>query len=415
LKPKLVEKFWAIILLLITAGALKISPPQEISLNPIGGAFVDTFLNLLSYAILFCLIALHWRGFLFVGTISRSQLILLTVVLFSISWSVDVGSSLVYLRGLIRIYLVAIYLAMRYTLREQMRLVAWTLGIATVLSIIVPLTIPGFGIHTAPELKGMWTGIYGHKNQLGYMMAWSAGIFLHLGLSANRYRWLMWVLLGISVQLIILSRSTTSLMILCTMGCLLPIYNFVKKTNYKLQTILITFALMIVISGAIFVVGNAETIVGASGKDMTFNGRTDLWEYVNIAIGERPWFGYGYYAFWTSGFAVKVRAIYSWASNAHNGFLELLLDLGWVGFSCFVVGLVRFFVMAINRIVTVAKRAEDYWPMQMLVIILILNFSEARLLNPSWNWLMYLTTALSLTVNSHMNKKQAFLNGVLNG
>ncbi|MBW4506573.1 MAG: O-antigen ligase family protein [Scytonematopsis contorta HA4267-MV1] len=415
MKTKLAERFWAVILLLVTAGALKITPPQEISPNPIGGASVELYLNILSYIILFCLMLSHWKGFLFVGTRSKSQLILFTIVLFSVFWSVDVGSTLIYLRGLIRIYLVAIYLAMRYTLREQMRLAAWALGIATVLSMIVPLTIPGFGIHTAPELKGMWTGIYGHKNQLGYMMAWSAGLFLHLGLSANRYRWLMWVLLGISVQLILLSRSTTSLMILCTMGCLLPIYNFVKKTNYKLQIILITFALMILIGGAILVVSNAETIIGASGKDMTFNGRTDLWEYVNIAISEKPWLGYGYYAFWDSIFAIKVRSLYTWASNAHNGFLELLLDLGWVGFSCFLVGLVRFFVMAINRIVTVAKRTEDYWPMQMLVIILILNFSEARLLNPSWNWLMYLTTALSLTVNSHMNKKQAWLKEVTNG
>lgn len=65
--------------------------------------------------------------------------------------------------------------------------------------------------------------------------------------------------------------------------------------------------------------------------------------------------------------------------------------------------------MALNRIVSVAKKPEDYWPMQMLVILIIINFSEARLLGPSWNWLMYITMSLSLTLNEHMNKKKAIL------
>lgn len=395
---KLTEKILTILLLLIAVGALTIHPAQEVSMTTLGGDKLDTLFNIVSYLILFYFLILYWKGFLYVTTKSPLQFFLLAIVIFSILWSEDLTSSLTYIKGLIRVYFIAIYLAMRYSLREQMRLIAWALGAAALLSMIFSAFIPGY-IHKSHELVGMWSGIYGHKNELGYMMNWSAGVFLHLALSSSRYRWLMWALCGLSICLIVLTRSTTSLAILLTMILLLPFYQSLKKTNYKLQVITITSALMLLILFSMLLINNAETVIGTSGKDLTFNGRSDVWELVISKVLERPWLGYGYYGFWTTSAASNLRATYDWASNAHNGFLELLLDLGFLGFLTFVAGFIRFFVMALTRIVSVAKKPEDYWPMQMLIIIIIVNFSEARLLTPGWNWLMYVTTSLSLTLS----------------
>ncbi|MEH1811681.1 MAG: O-antigen ligase family protein [Nostoc sp.] len=409
MKIKLTEKILTILLLLIAVGALTIHPAQEVSMSTLGGDKLDTLFNIVSYLILFYFLILYWKGFLYVITRSPLQFLLLAIVIFSLLWSEDLSSSLTYLRGLIRIYFLAIYLAMRYSLREQMRLIAWALGVAASLSIIFSAFVPGY-IHESSELLGMWSGIYGHKNELGYMMAWSAGVFLHLALSGHRYRWLMWTLCGISICLIILSRSTTSLTILLTMILLLPFYRSLKKTNYKLQVIMITSTLIFLMISSILLLNNAETVVGTSGKDLTFNGRSDLWDLVISKILERPWLGYGFSGFWTSNAASKLRATYDWASNAHNGFLELLLELGFLGFLTFAAGFARFFAMALTRIISIAKKPEDYWPMQMLIIIVIVNFSEARLLTPSWNWLMYVTTSLSLTVEYQRNHKKILVN-----
>ncbi len=407
MKVKLSEKILTIILLLITVGALAIKPAQEVSPTPLGGAIVDTLLNALSYAILFYLILRHWRGFFFVGTKGVLQITLLGLILFSVLWSGDIASSLTFLRGLIRIYLLAIYLAMRYTIREQMRFITFALSVSAVLSIICS-SIPSFGgIHTAPELLGMWSGIFGHKNELGYMMAWSAGVCIHLALSVNRFRWFLWIIFGISVCLIILSRSTTSLVILLTMILLLPFYESLKKTNYKLQVVMVGSAIILLVTISMLIANNIDSLVGASGKDLTLNGRTDLWDFIFAKIIERPWFGYGFYGFWDSEVAASIRVQHPWASNAHNGFLELVLELGLVGFFLFAAGLVQFVMMALKRITSIARKPEDYWCMQMLVIIIIINFSEARLLAPSWNWFMYITMSLSLNVSEYMNKKQA--------
>ncbi|MEH2086420.1 O-antigen ligase family protein [Nostoc sp.] len=409
MKVKLTEKILTILLLLIAVGALTIHPAQEVSMSTLGGDKLDTLFNIVSYLILFYFLILYWKGFIYVIISSPLQFLLLAIVIFSLLWSEDLSSSLTYLRGLIRIYFLAIYLAMRYPLKEQIKLIAWALGVAALLSMLFSAFVPGY-IHESPELLGMWSGIYGHKNELGYMMAWSAGVFLHLALSGHRYRWLMWALCGVSVCLIILSRSTTSLTILLTMILLLPFYRSLKKTNYKLQVITITSTLIFLMISSILLLNNAETVVGTSGKDLTFNGRSDLWELVISKILERPWLGYGFSGFWTSNAASKLRATYDWASNAHNGFLELLLELGFLGFLTFAAGFVRFFAMALTRIISVAKKPEDYWPMQILIIIVIVNFSEARLLTPSWNWLMYVTTSLSLTVEYQRNHKNILVN-----
>ncbi|MEH2290361.1 O-antigen ligase family protein [Nostoc sp.] len=412
MKVKLSEKILTILLLLIAVGALTIHPAQEVSISTLGGDKLDTLFNIISYLILFYFLILYWKGFIYIIISSPLQFFLLAIVIFSLLWSEDLSSSLTYLRGLIRIYFLAIYLAMRYPLKEQIKLIAWALGVAASLSMLFSAFVPGY-IHESPELLGMWSGIYGHKNELGYMMAWSAGVFLHLALSGHRYRWFMWILCGISICLIILSRSTTSLTILLTMILLLPFYKSLRKTNYKLQVIMITSTLMFLIISSILLLNNAETVVGTSGKDLTFNGRSDLWELVISKILERPWLGYGFSGFWTSNAASKLRATYDWASNAHNGFLELLLELGFLGFLTFIAGFVRFFVMALTRIISVAKKPEDYWPMQMLLIIVIVNFSEARLLTPSWNWLMYVTTSLSLTIEYQRNRNNILANYLL--
>ena len=138
-----IEKVATHILILITVGALAIKPAIEVSTTPLGGGIVDKLLNAVSYLILFSLITYYWKGFLYVSSKNLFQILLLILILFSILWSADMGSSLALVRGLIRIYLLAIYLAMRYTFKEQIRLIAFALGTTAVLSIIFPL-IPSF-------------------------------------------------------------------------------------------------------------------------------------------------------------------------------------------------------------------------------------------------------------------------------
>jgi len=75
------------------------------------------------------------------------------------------------------------------------------------------------------------------------------------------------------------------------------------------------------------------TVTGLVGEDATLTGRTDIWALSVEAIGDRPLLGHGYEAFWQrSDTAERIRAREGWdVPSAHNGLLDVGLDLGVVG------------------------------------------------------------------------------------
>jgi len=67
------------------------------------------------------------------------------------------------------------------------------------------------------------------------------------------------------------------------------------------------------------------------GRDLTFTGRTDLWNDLMSMAGS-PMSGYGYGSFWLGERMEKMWQMYWWHPNeAHNGFIEIYLDLGIIG------------------------------------------------------------------------------------
>lgn len=80
---------------------------------------------------------------------------------------------------------------------------------------------------------------------------------------------------------------------------------------------------------------SAEDVAALVGRDATLTGRTEIWALSLDAAGERPVLGYGYGAFWDpdgAEAAARIAARLYWSvPNAHNGLLDLALELGVVG------------------------------------------------------------------------------------
>ena len=77
-------------------------------------------------------------------------------------------------------------------------------------------------------------------------------------------------------------------------------------------------------------------MVEALGKDPTLTGRTEIWGLV-LGLHTNPWFGTGFESFWLGPRLDKMRtALPNFPINeAHNGYLEVYLNLGWAGI-CFI-------------------------------------------------------------------------------
>ena len=300
---------------------------------------------------------------------------------------------------LVQVTLFGVYFAARYSLKEQLRLLAVTFSIIVLLSIAIALALPSYGVMTFQEggvHAGAWRGIYFHKNGLGRMMVLSAIVFLISTSSSRKYRWIAWAGFILSIAMVVLSTSKTSLAILLTLIVLLPFYKALRWSS----SLAIPFLIATILVGgsvAVLLVSNTEAILGAFGRDLTLTGRTELWAAVLDKISERPWLGYGYGGFWRSleGESADVLSIVRWAApHSHNGFLDLCLDLGLLGLLAFALSFLAVCWRSV-LCVRLIKTSEGLLPLAYLTFLLLANLTESSLLRQSSLWILFTVVTFS--------------------
>lgn len=301
--------------------------------------------------------------------------------------------------------LFGLYLASRYSVREQLEIVAWAFGIAAVFSFFYTLAFPGYGIEQGYH-AGAWRGAIAHKNPQARLMAISALALLLAALNSRKYRFVVWAAFGIAATLVLLTNSKTGLLIFLTVMFLVPLYGALRWSDSVLVPFLIT-AVLIVGSGATWLVTNWEPFLYGLGKDPTLSGRTVLWEIAIEKILQRPWLGYGFQAFWQDdGEAYYLRhQLHYEAIHAHNGFINQSLDLGLIGLSLFLLSL----LIAYKRSIAWArfgKTAADLWPVVLLTFVFMYNQSESTIIEPnSIFWTLQVAVSFSLPRNPMSQRK----------
>lgn len=354
-------------------------------------------LFLLIYLLTFCFLAPHWKRALYLLVKEKLLLVLLIWVGLSIFWSADPSQTMNRSIALMGTTLFGIYLATRYSLKQQLHLLAWMFGIAIVLSILFAVGLPRYGIMGGTH-TGTWRGIYTHKNTFGSMMALSATVFLLRAVGSKSRK--LWLGLLFSVLLLLLSRSTSPLSHLIL---LIPTF-FIFRTlrwRYRSRTFILSLLTVIGFSTFSLVVLYAESLVGLVGKDLTFTGRSKVWGYTWDMIQARPWLGYGYSSLWSSlgsetGFIW--RAVGWEPPNSHNGFLELWLGLGLLGLGLFVLQFLCGLFRAIS-LISQSRTPEYFLPFLALLYTVLTNLTESTLLDRnSIYWVLYSAMILAAVV-----------------
>lgn len=364
--------------------------------------------RIISYPILLILISIYWRKFF--NTISKDIFLLSLVVIaiFSVEWSISPDMTIDNGRGLLRSTALGAYLAARYPEKDQLQLLAVVFGICILLSFIFALALPSEGIHMSGPHVGLWRGAFAHKNLLGRAMNVSAQVFLLLALNTPKriYKWLYWLGYLLSVTLVLLSGSTTALAAIILLSCFIPCFiflkRFLKQQSYKLQVTASILTLLGIAGSIISTVAVSEFFLGTQGKDFSFTGRTDLWDLLlENYINQRPLWGYGYRAFWEE-FSDTISLSMRWSvTHAHNGFLDLVLSIGLLGLFLFLASFIPTFIKAFFKVMT-AKEYIDFWPLQLMVLILITDLTvEASILGSgSIIWILFVSTSLSIRLRS---------------
>ncbi|MDZ7964893.1 MAG: O-antigen ligase family protein [Nostoc sp. DedSLP03] len=351
----------------------------------------------LIYAVTVILLILRWKTTLYFlkKDFWLFSLILLSAV--SILWSFEPSTTLKNSFSLINSSLFGLYFASRYSLKQQLHLLAWNFAIIIILSFIFAIALPKYGIQS--DLDGSkWRGVFTHKNGLGARMVTSSMTFFILGYQTQRRSWFFWAAFSLSIILLRLSASGSSLVNLLII--ILAFFIF-QIWRWSYQFIVPTLIMMATISQSLYFwfSNNPDILFGAIGKDATLTGRTQLWPLVIDKIWKHPWLGYGYGGFWQgwNGESADIWLAAGWTPNhPHNGYLALCLDLGLLGLGVFFFGFWRSYLQGF-ACVRSSKTAFDIWPLIHMTFILLSSLTESNLLESnSLTWILYVAASLSV-------------------
>jgi O-antigen ligase len=141
-----------------------------------------------------------------------------------------------------------------------------------------------------------------------------------------------------------------------------------------------------------------DTLITSAGRDTTLTGRTELWEVV-LRMDPRPILGYGFESFWLGDRLKKLQDMYYFKPNqAHSGYIEMYLNLGWVGL-LFLVGVIVSCYAKIREMLTssseMTKRVMfGTFGMAFLAAFLIYNYTEAAFKSLHFLFVIFLLFAI---------------------
>jgi exopolysaccharide production protein ExoQ len=251
----------------------------------------------------------------------------------------------------------------------------------------------GYSPDGVPENVGVTT----NKNALGVLVLvvalstlWTVRAILQAGRQRNLRRRLVAqsTLLAFSLSLLYMAHSATS--VACfVLGSGLMFVAGLRRIRRNPAAMHAVVLIVILAGGLGFLFGGADIVTGALGRDSGLTGRTDIWKAV-IPMARNPIIGTGFESFWNSTVKEQRRLaetrkfMYGNLVSAHNGFIDVYLNLGLVG-----VGLIVMVLIDGYRRVGAAFRRDPETGSLILayvVIIPLYNITEAgfRLFQPMW-------------------------------
>lgn len=273
------------------------------------------------------------------------------------------------------------------SMRDLVPALLWTVRFSVFLTLAVVAVMPETRIHIdptglSPSFDG-WHGLFPHKNVMTPFLVF--GVLTVL--TFDRTKLIRWVTLAGILALLIGSRSVTGLssaMLAVSVWVWLQLF---KNLDIRNSSIFVVSSFSVGLFGMLGVAASLSTLTSASGKDLTFTGRTFIWEATLNALLERPILGYGLGGILgqepvTPRSAEVWRAVGFVVPHAHNGALDLALQLGVIGLAIFGVLYLATMTESIRMVRERPKVAA--WIVSTMVVQAYMSFSENVFLGNGW-------------------------------
>jgi len=298
-------------------------------------------------------------------------------------WSKSIGD----------VVMVMLVITDSYPLMAIKRVLARVGFVLLPLSVLFILCYPAFGSAYSPE-DGvmMYFGVTTFKNLLGMISMvfglasmWSCICAYGDRNAPNRTKHMIAhaITVTMAILLIVRADSMTSLSCLVLAGAVMVLVSqqwVIRRPGGALA----------IVSGAIglplfaLFINTMGTLVHSLGRNSTLTGRTSIWKAV-LSMHTNPVIGTGFESFWLGN---RLEAVWNMSvkgiQEAHNGFIELYLNLGWIGL--FLLG--WLIVSGYRNGVAALRREPNDGRLRLayLTAALIFSMTEAgfRMLTPIW-------------------------------
>jgi exopolysaccharide production protein ExoQ len=223
-----------------------------------------------------------------------------------------------------------------------------------------------------------YQGYFEGKNYLGECAAVALLLSLHEILQRGWRRALGIIVGAIAILLVLLSDSKTALGLALVCPFLAGFTLIVRKlTRISPAIILLSIPFFYILLSSVsnFNMGRISYILYG---DSTLTGRTIIWDFAQYEIGRSALLGWGYQSFWLVPDSPAIVDAPGWVKmmpNAHNGYYDTMLEMGYVGLAL----LLAFIIATLHAIGRVADRdlARALLVLSLVLFIILYNFFES--------------------------------------
>jgi exopolysaccharide production protein ExoQ len=197
--------------------------------------------------------------------------------------------------------------------------------------------------------------------------------------------------IAMTLWLLNLASSATSAICL-TIGCLILLAAstnvFQRHPGFLKFMIPTAFCIYLLLAFGFNINGE---MAGAVGRDPSLTGRSNIWEAV-LSTHTNPIVGTGYESFWLGPRLDHVWKLAGKVNEAHNGYLELYLNLG-------LVGVFFFFIFMVASYRTICKRLSPSFSLASLglalwTVMLFYNMTESAAFKGQFGWVIFATVII---------------------
>jgi O-antigen ligase len=335
---------------------------------------------------------------------AKYSFVIPAIAILSTLWSQDPPRTLLKGLCLLLVTVFAVYLVNRYNSEEIIHIFYIVGNTLLVLSVVYCLAFPGSGI--GPE---GWRGAFHTKNDAARVIAFLFPSALYYKPRLASGEIMRKLFLGATCVFLLLTRSVTGLASVAILILLYSLWALIRRLAATEKGITVALSVFAALALASLAYYYAKDILPLFGKDITLTGRTKIWSSVIRSIAKRPWLGYGHGAFWTGqGEATNTYLVANWTvPYAHNGFLDVLLQIGFVGLAavCFV------FVKAVkDTALDISAKISGYafWCLSILLMTFVFNLDEGTFISEERiYWLLFLVVSVGMHRPNRLHEREA--------